>query len=125
MKTPSLIATLALLLPATPLFAMPSLHCVSSQRGAPSLYVSVGSGGGVDHVRIIEGRRQQDIGGLPGAGPHIVHGFMDEAGQMSVRIVRGDRRTPFASLQLSGVGRGTFRYRGRVWRIRCRWDQAD
>ncbi len=125
MKGASLITIAALLTPVTPLVAMPSLHCVSPQRRAPSLYVSVGSGGGVDHVRIMHGRWQQDVTGFPGASPRIARGFMDQSGRLSVRMVGGDGRTPFASLDLPRAGPGVFRYRGRAWRVRCRWDQAD
>ncbi len=126
MKGASLIALAALLAPA-PLLAMPSLHCGSPQRGAPSLYVSVGSGGGVDHLRIIEGRRHVDITAMPRANPRIVHGFMDDSGRLSVRILR-DGNVLVASLELPGGRRarpGLFRYRGQAWRISCRWDQTD
>lgn len=128
MRLATPIAAAALLMPTAPLFATPGLECASRQRGAPSLYLSVGSGGGVDLVLITDRRGEVRVTGLPGANPRIARGFMDDSGQLSVRIVGADGRTPVASLDLPG-GRparaGTFRYRGRAWLVSCRWESQE
>ena len=113
-----------LLLAATPAFATQGLECRSPGRRGFELYLSVGSGGGVDLVRIEDRGRELVATGLPGANPRIVRGFLDDAGRLTLRIVGGDGRTLVASLD--GTARaGTLRYRGRAWRVRCRWEPQD
>lgn len=128
MRLATPIAAAALLAPMTPLLATAGLECASPQRGAPSLYLSVGSGGGVDLVRIADGRRELVATGFAGANARIARGNMDDSGQLTVRIVGGDGRTLVASLDLPGGRRaraGTFRFRGRAWRVSCRWEPQE
>ena len=127
MKRASLgLAGLMLVTPATPLFATQGMDCVSRQRGAPTYYMSVGSGGGVDLVLIRSRGREVRASGLPDANARIVReSYMDRAGRVRVRIVSRDRRTMIARLVLGTGGAGVLRYRGRDWRVRCRWEPQD
>lgn len=124
MKYASLGLAGALLVSASSAFATQGLECRSPGRRGFELYLSVGSGGGVDLVTITEREREMRATGLPGAYPRIVHGFLNhQSGRLTVRIVgRGGR----AVASLNGTARaGTLRYRGRVWRVSCRWEPQE
>lgn len=124
MKNASLTLVGALLLAATPAFATQGLECRSPGRRGFELYLSVGSGGGVDLVRIAEGGRELTATGLPGADPRIALAALGHrSGRLTVRIVGSDGRTVAS---LDGTARtGTLRYRGRVWRVSCRWEPQE
>lgn len=116
----------ALLLAGSPAFATQGLECRSPGRSGFELYLSVGSGGGVDLVAIVDGQRELQATGLPGANPRLVReSYMDRAGRVRVRIVSGNGRTVIARLILRNSAAGTLRYRGRTLRIRCRWEPQD
>ena len=125
MKYASLGLAVALLLAGSPAFATQGLECRSPGRRGFELYLSVGSGGGVDLVTIIDGGRELRATGLPDSNPRIVRGFLQpRSGRLTVRIVGRDGRTPVASL--NGTSRaGTLGWRGRNWRVRCRWEPQD
>lgn len=113
-----------LLLAAAPAFATQGLECRSPGRRGFELYLSVGSGGGVDLVSITERGRELRAIGVAGANPRIARGFLNHrSGHLAVRIVRRDGR---AVASLDGTSRaGTLRYRGRVLRVICRWESQE
>lgn len=121
MRYASLTLAGAVLLAATPAFATQGLECRSPGRRGFELYLSVGSGGGVDLVRIAEGGRELMATGLPDSDPRIaLSATGHRSGALTVRLVGRDGR-PVASLD--GTFRsGILRYRGRVWRVSCRWE---
>jgi hypothetical protein len=117
------LAVAALVTPATPLLATQGMDCVSRQRGAPTLYMSIGSGGGVDLIVIGDRGREVRVEGVAGANPRLLReSHMDRRGRMRVRIVSGDGRTLLGRVVLTGTGADVFHYRGRTWPIRCRWE---
>lgn len=124
MKYATLAVAGTLLLAATPAFATQGLECRSPGRRGLELYLSVGSGGGVDLVSITERGREMRATGLPGSDPRIARGFLNhQSGRLTVRVVGRDRR---AVASLDGTARaGTLRYRGRVLRVRCRWEPQE
>lgn len=127
MKYASVGLGAVLLLGASPAFATQSLECQSPGRRGFEMFVSVGSGGGVDLVRIVEGRREM-VAAYPRPYPRIARGFLTESGRLSVRLVGRDGRTPVAIIDARAARRayaGTLRYRRRVWRISCRWEPQD
>ena len=113
-----------LLLSAAPAFATQGLDCRSPGRRGFELYLSVGSGGGIDLVRIAEGGRELTATGLPDSNPRIALSALGHrSGSLMVRIVGQDGRTV---ANLDGTTRsGTLRYRGRVWRVSCRWEPQE
>ena len=120
------LAVAALAMPATPLLATQGMDCVSRQRGAPTLYMSIGSGGGVDLIIIGDRGREIRVEGVPGANPRLIReSYMDRRGRLRVRIVSGDGRTLIGRVVLTGTGADVFHYRGRAWRIRCRWEPQE
>lgn len=124
MKSGSLGAAIAVLCAGAPAFATQSLDCRSIGRPALRMFVSVGSGGGVDLVTIVEGGRELRATGLSGANPRIVHGRMDDAGTMIVRIAgRESASISVRSTRRSYLGRLNFR--GRRWPIDCYWEMPD
>jgi hypothetical protein len=116
----------ALLLAATPALATSTVRCASPERGAPMLYVSVGSSGGIDYAQIVEGRRETATGigrSHPRIGPHRV-----TPERMMLDIIAANADAPLARLDTRARGSayvGTLHYRGRAWRIRCRWDDES
>jgi hypothetical protein len=124
MRHVTLPLAVSVLTAATPSFATQGLECRSPGRPGFELYLSVGSGGGVDLVHIAEGRRELTATGLPDSNPRIAFGALHHrSGRLTVRIVGRDGR-PVASLDGTS-GSGTLRYRGRTWRVRCRWEAQD
>lgn len=128
MARPALSLALALAAPtlaATPALATSTVRCASPDRGAPIVYVSVGSGGGIDYAQIVEGRLEIATGigrAHPRIGPHQV-----SATRMTLDIIAANADTPLARLDTRARGwayAGTLYYRGRAWRIRCRWDEG-
>ena len=116
----------ALLLAGSPAFATQGLECRSPGRRGFELYLSVGSGGGVDLVTIVEGRRELRATGLPGANPRLVRdSYLDRVGRVRVRIVSGDGRTIIARLILRNSAAGVLHYRGRTLRVSCRWEPQE
>ena len=123
MKYAFLILACAVLLAATPASATQGLECRSPGRRGFELYLSVGSGGGVDLVSITERGRELRATGLAGANPRIARGFLNRSGRVAVRIVGRDGH---AIASLDGTsGAGTLRYRGRTWRVSCRWEPQE
>lgn len=117
------LAVAALVTPATPLLATQGMDCVSRLRGAPTLYMSIGSGGGVDLIVIGDRGREVRVEGVAGANPRLIReSHMGRRGRMRVRIVSGDGRTLIGRVVLTGTGADVFHYRGRAWPIRCRWE---
>jgi hypothetical protein len=89
--------------------------------------VSVGSAGGVDLVRIADGRREL-IAAYPRPYPRIARGLLTQSGRLSVRLVGRDGRTPVAIIETRTTRRahiGTLRYRGRTLRIICQWELQE
>lgn len=126
MKCARLGLAAALLLAGSPALATQSLECSSPGRRGFEMSVSVGSGGGVDFVRIADGRREL-VADYP-RYPRIASGFLDESRRLRVRLVGRDGRTPVAIIDARAGRRayvGTLRYRGRVWRISCQWEPQD
>ena len=120
------LALAALLLAATPALATSTVRCASPERRAPILYVSVGSSGGIDYAQIVKGGREIATGigrAHPRIGPHRV-----TATRMILDIIAANADTFLARLDTRARGLayvGTLHYRGRVWRVRCRWDEED
>lgn len=120
------LAVAVLLLAATPALATSTVHCTSPARRAPILYVSVGSSGGIDFAQIVEGRLEIATGigrAHPRIGPHRV-----TATRMTLDIIRANSDTLLARLDTRARGAayvGTLHYRGRAWRISCRWDEES
>jgi len=126
MKCASLGLAGALLLAGAPALATQGLECRSPGRRGFELYLSVGSGGGVDLVNIVDGGRELRATGLPGANPRLVReSYMDRMGRVRIRIVSGNGRTVIARLVLRNSGAGVLHYRGRTLRISCRWEAQD
>ncbi|HKR25317.1 MAG TPA: hypothetical protein VJS15_08670 [Allosphingosinicella sp.] len=119
------LALAASLPAATPALATSTVRCASPERGAPILYVSVGSSGGIDYAQIVEGRLEIATGigrAHPRIGPHRV-----TATRMVLDIIAANADTFLARLDTRARGAGyvgTLAYRGRAWRIRCRWDEG-
>jgi len=126
MRLATPIAAATLLMSSSPLLATQGMDCVSRQRGAPTLYMSIGSGGGVDLIIIGDRGREIRVDGFPGASPRLIReSYMDRRGRMRVRIVSGNGRTLIGRVVLTGTGAHIFHYRGRAWRIRCRWEPQE
>ena len=124
MRHVAIALAVSVLTAATPAFATQGLECRSPGRRGFELYLSVGSGDGVDLVHIAEGRRVLTATGLPDSSPRIAFGTLDHrSGRLTVRIVSRDGR-PVASLDGTS-GSGTLRYRGRIWRLSCQWEAQD
>ena len=122
----ALLAAAALLPAAVPALATSTVRCASPDRRAPTLYVSVGSSGGIDYAQIVEGGREiaTEIGRAhPRIGLHRV-----TATRMSLDIIAANADTRLARLDTRARGSayvGTLHYRGRAWRISCRWDDEE
>lgn len=128
MKYAFLAMAPALLISAMPAFATQGLECQSPGHPGFELYVSVGSGGGVDLVTITEGGREMRATGLPGANPRIVHGFRTGGGWLTVRIDGRNGRTRVARFYVRSSRHGedgVLRYRGRSWPLSCRWEPQE
>lgn len=124
-RSPLGFAVLALTTPTTPLLATQGMDCVSRLRGAPTLYMSIGSGGGVDLIVIGHRGREITVSGMPGANPRLIReSYMDRRGRVRVRIVGGNGRTVIGRVVLAGAT-GVFHYRGRAWPVRCRWEPQE
>jgi hypothetical protein len=121
-----LLAAAAALLAATPALATSTVRCASPERRAPILYVSVGSSGGIDYAQIVEGGLEIATGigrAYPRIGPHRV-----TPTRMTLDIITADTDALLARLDTRARGAayvGTLHYRGRAWRIRCRWDDES
>ena len=124
MKHGTLGLAVAALIAETPAFATQGLECRSPGRRGLELYLSVGSGGHIDLVRIAEGGRELTATGLPDSNPRIALSALGHrSGSLMVQIVGQDGRT-VASLE--GTTRsGRLRYRGRTWRVSCRWEPQE
>jgi hypothetical protein len=126
MKYASLGLASALLLAGSPAFATQGLECRSPGRRGFELYLSIGSGGGVDLVSIVGGGQELRATGLPGANPRLVREtYMDRVGRVRIRIVSGNGRTVIARLALRNSSAGVLLYRGRTLRISCRWESQE
>jgi hypothetical protein len=128
MRVASWLAAWAVPIAAAPAFATSTIHCTSPDNSALELYVSVGNGegGGIDYVRIIDG--QQETGtAIDGSGPRIGQNLVNPR-QLNFRITDANADALVASLDARAVRRayvGTLNYRGRDWRISCRWDEDE
>jgi hypothetical protein len=128
MRLASGLTITAALTIATPAVATSTIHCTSPQDRALELYLSVGNGegGGIDYVRIIDGRRELGTA-VDGTGPRIRQNLVNPR-QLSFRITDANADALVASLDarvVAGAYVGTLRYRGRSWRISCRWDEDE
>lgn len=128
MRPATLIGATALLAAASPATATSTIHCRAAGRGAPELYLSVGNGegGGIDYVRIIDGRRE--IGtGVDRASLRIIRHVVTPR-LLSLRIAGANTDALLVSLDARAtrvVYAGSLAYRGRAWRVSCRWDEDE
>lgn len=128
MRVASWLTGLAALTATAPAYATSTIHCTSPDSRRLELYVSVGNGegGGIDYVRIIDGQEQTGTA-VDGTGPRIRQNLVNPR-RLSFRIIEPDAEALVASLDARAMRRvyiGTLRYRGRAWRVSCRWDEDE
>ena len=126
MRVASWLTGLAALTSTAPAYATSTIHCTSPDSRRLELYLSVGNGegGGIDYVRIIEGQEETGTA-VDGTGPRIRQNLVGPR-RLSFRITDANADALVASLDARAVRRayvGTLRYRGRAWRVSCRWGE--
>lgn len=128
MRVASWLTGLAAFTATAPAYATSTIYCTSPDSRRLELYVSVGNGegGGIDYVRIIDGRQETGTA-VDGTGPRIRQNLVNPR-RLSFRIIEPDAEALVASLDARAMRRvyiGTLRYRGRAWRVSCRWDEDE
>lgn len=128
MRTASLLAAAASLLAATPAFATSTIHCRSPERGAPQLYLSVGTGpSAIVQARLVDGRREL-VSGEGAGSPRITQSWLDRE-LLKLDLADSNVENFIARLDtrksLAGSFDGRLHYRGRAWPVSCRWDEHE
>jgi len=121
MRLATPIAAMAALFAAMPASATSSLRCTAQGQRGFLMFVSVGTGGGVDFVRL-EGR-----GGFERGSPRLAAGAID-ARRLSFRVSTARGGALLARLDTRAARRayvGTFQHGGRVRQVSCRYEPGE
>ena len=113
----------AALIPAAPALATGTIHCSSTERGAPEIYLSIGRGAGAAIVQMsLSGPAGQFTTGAGPRAPIVSQSWLDER-ELKIEVIDHNVEYPVARLISRRAGenlyRGTLRYRGRTHAMTC------
>ena len=116
----------AALIPAAPALATGSIHCSSTERGAPEIYLSIGRGAGAAIIQMsLSGPAGQFTTGAGPRAPIVAQSWLDER-ELKIDVIDHNVEYHIARLISRRAGenlyRGTLRYRGRTHAMSCEFE---
>jgi hypothetical protein len=123
---PALPIALLALLSASPAFASGTIHCSSTERGAPEIYLVVGRGAGAAITGMhLSGPAGQFTTGAGAGSPAVSQSWLDER-DLRIEVVDSNAEYHVARLIGRRAGenlyRATLRYRGRTHAMSCAFE---